>query len=63
MADPLWVTTIHNLCGLACILGLTGPTQIKFEDFSHIASVTISLSFFFHWTMELQYRPQPGLSP
>jgi len=25
-ADPQWVKTVHNVCGLACILGMTGPT-------------------------------------
>jgi len=29
MADPQWVTAVHDVCGLACILGLTGST-IKF---------------------------------
>ena len=27
MADPQWVTTIHNVGGLACILGLRGPNN------------------------------------
>ena len=27
MDDPLWVKTVHNVCGLACILGLAVPNN------------------------------------
>jgi hypothetical protein len=34
MTDPLWVKTVHHVCGLVCILGLTDPNNQVSQDLS-----------------------------